>query len=509
MKPTSTTFITLFLVGLLLGACSENTPSGRKVGKMETASETTRAFQSESVQERIPETTAAVEKESFSTKKQIRQRKRSEKRGSGKTVSLREWRTSLAQGVQTFRVNADEAIRIKGKQGTELFFPALSFTDAEGNTVHGEIELQLKECYDFLSFFAEGLTTVTADDALIETGGTIHLQAFQKGAELELSPDAAGVAMFPKNGAEKPGMETFYGATTDDETIVWDAGNPTSATIGTFVTSNNPISGSSFVPRGSPRLKHTDVTTKKDNDVFARKVTWKLKDDQSTLLRWLEETELTDTALIRYFRHEGKRLVTTLRFDENGKVKRAGFGKKTPPHIAKAMESFLSQAPAVDVKKMGRYKPSSIYMLGLQGWTFNIAPPAYTLLAAGGMDSVTYVKLSETFNILSMNKMGWINCDRFYRDQRPKVEYAVTAPAETELMVLQFTRIRSQMYGRYVGDHWVFPNLPEGEPVKLVAIAVKDDERLISIQTDKISLERARLEEGQPFTDAELANALK
>lgn len=510
MKQTSITLIALLSLVVLLGACSGKLPESKKSDITQTPAETTRSFQSTSVREHIPETTDislnANKKSKSVTKKREHPRRQIEKSDSGRQTSLREWRASLIEDVQTFRVNADQPIRIKGKKGTELFFPALSFADANGNAVHGEIELQLKECYDFLSFFAEGLTTVTSNDELIETGGTIHLQAWQKGRELELLPEAAGVAMFPKNGQEKPGMETFYGETTDNETVVWNAGDPTS---GTFFVSNNSMTRPTFVPRSSARLRHTEVTTKKDNDVFARKVTWKLKDSQSTLLKWFEETELTDTTLIRYFRHEGKRLTTTLRFDENGKIKRAGFGKKIPLDVARAMENFLSQAPAVDIKKMGRYKPSSIYMLGLQGWTFNIAPPASAIYAAAGMDSITYTKLNETFNILSLNKMGWINCDRFYRDQRPKVQYAVTAPAETELMVLQFTKIRSQMYGQKAGDCWVFPNLPEGEPVKLVAIAMKGDQRLVTIHPDKISGEKENLVEGEPITDEELANALK
>ena len=232
MNRTVTTWmLTILCAGtLLLNACENTSSQDKMTSNTPTLPETTRSFQSVAAKERVSEisepTTANKHQAAKKRTPLFSGKRRKQKENVASSQSLSEWRSSLKEDVQTFRVIADEVIRIKGKQGTELFFPALSFADAEGNTVHGEIELRLKECYDFLSFFADGLTTVTDQNELIETGGTIHLQAFQKGEELELLPDAAGAVLFPKNGENKPDMQTFYGETAEDENIVSSTWGP-------------------------------------------------------------------------------------------------------------------------------------------------------------------------------------------------------------------------------------------------------------------------------------------
>ena len=63
--------------------------------------------------------------------------------------------------------------------------------------------------------------------------------------------------------------------------------------------------------------------------------------------------------------------------------------------------------------------------------------------------------------VLSTSQLGWINCDRFYRDNDPKINFVVNPGVSEQLDVkLVFHSIRAVMSGRTRGDHYVFPERP-------------------------------------------------
>jgi hypothetical protein len=102
------------------------------------------------------------------------------------------------------------------------------------------------------------------------------------------------------------------------------------------------------------------------------------------------------------------------------------------------------------------------------------------------------------FMTVKINNLGWINCDRFYGDPRPKTNLAVNYGRPTATMMAYLPNINSMMpltlpYDRltqtYTGTKYTAPNLPIGEPVKLIVMEVVDGKILLSIQDIKVGTE--------------------
>lgn len=509
----STWFVTLQLSTLLLcTSCSDNSAENKSSVNTPTSVETTRTFSTASENEPVQDpVTASVE-----TSIQTAVTKNGSRRKG--TFSLKKWQSSFREEVQTFRVQADEEIHIVGKRRTEVFFPALSFADASGKVVHGEVELRLKECYDFLAFFADGLSTATTDGKPIETGGTIRLQAFQKGKELTIVPGAEGKVLFPKNGSELAGMQTFYGETRKDDIIAWEPQAEPISTSSPFQTSSTPSfdTESSSRKMRVDRLEHTEITTVKDDNIQSKEVTWKLRDTSGTLLSWLENQTIYDAELEDFFFRRNGSMFMNLRFDGEGKISQITYGKKTPLPLIKAMDKFLKKAPAVNIAEMGNYKKSSVYLLGLDGVTKTIpmedAADLGELIKAGKItkaDSIYWSTKQQLYYALSINKMGWINCDRFYNSGSQMIDFAIQSPKETDFLIMQFKNFRGQMMGWKLMDEWHFNYLPKGEPFKVIAVTVVQDQRYITVQNGFIEDKKMTIDKGEPMTDEEFAAVIR
>ena len=80
---------------------------------------------------------------------------------------------------------------------------------------------------------------------------------------------------------------------------------------------------------------------------------------------------------------------------------------------------------------------------------------------------------------LNLSRLGWINCDRFYRDRRPKTELFVKNEYESPMLLkLVFKRQNGIMSGTFLsGSYLGFSGLPVGEKVTLVAIGKGDKEK--------------------------------
>jgi hypothetical protein len=91
------------------------------------------------------------------------------------------------------------------------------------------------------------------------------------------------------------------------------------------------------------------------------------------------------------------------------------------------------------------------------------------------------VENKYTFRI---SNLGWINCDHFYKDPRPKVNYVLNLKDTAEHYVSQliFLNCRLAMPAQTNGNYISFNNIPTGEPVQLVSIGVKNGKVVTSVQ---------------------------
>lgn len=75
-------------------------------------------------------------------------------------------------------------------------------------------------------------------------------------------------------------------------------------------------------------------------------------------------------------------------------------------------------------------------------------------------------------NLMSVSKLGWINCDRFYKNPAEKIEFVVVVPGDLDADVtVVFEDINSVMpYTFREGDNYVFKGIPVGMKIKVIAL---------------------------------------
>ena len=126
----------------------------------------------------------------------------------------------LSSTCNEFKIYPDTEQVIYGNQGTVVRFPANCFS-TQGLTDVNEIEITLCEYYTMEDILLSGLTTASAD-RIIETGGTIYIEARYKKKILHLKTDHPIEIFFPSEMDElKNGMKPFEGKSKDG-LIDWD-----------------------------------------------------------------------------------------------------------------------------------------------------------------------------------------------------------------------------------------------------------------------------------------------
>ncbi|WMI68837.1 hypothetical protein [Mangrovimonas sp. YM274] len=112
-------------------------------------------------------------------------------------------------------VNTAKDTVIVCREGTRLRIKANSFVyKNSGRIVNGNVNLKVSEYYELADMLLANLTTRSHDEQL-ETGGMLHLEAFQNGKALELKNGVAIEIGFPKKG-QKDGMQLFSGKVQGD-----------------------------------------------------------------------------------------------------------------------------------------------------------------------------------------------------------------------------------------------------------------------------------------------------
>ena len=126
----------------------------------------------------------------------------------------------LSSTCNEFKIYPDTEQVIYGNQGTVVRFPANCFS-TQGLGEVNEIEITLCEYYTLEDLLLSGLTTTSAD-RIIETGGTIYIEARYKKKILHLKTDYPIEIFFPSEMDElKNEMKPFEGKSRDG-LIDWD-----------------------------------------------------------------------------------------------------------------------------------------------------------------------------------------------------------------------------------------------------------------------------------------------
>jgi hypothetical protein len=132
------------------------------------------------------------------------------------------------------------------------------------------------------------------------------------------------------------------------------------------------------------------------------------------------------------------------------------------------------------------------------------------------LDSLNY-KYSKRQSVMQtydfrINKLGWINCDRFY-DYPNKTDFVINLPKNTDaskfVTQLVFKKIKSVLSGNYANNQIGFLSVPEKMDVYLVGLGESNGKIYSFIQPYKISKEEVFINNLDETTPTKFREQLK
>ena len=372
--------------------------------------------------------------------------------------------------------NIDNTISqtVSFKEGTKLIIPANSFETMGGNPVVGQVELAVKEYYNKNDFLIENLSTMS-NGRILESGGTIHISAFANGNPCKLKKDKRIEILFPTE-KKKRDMTTFYGEKLNDE-INWIPTNTTNVETISKKQIINPVYNSNISWSPTMRfpkfweLPHYPGGRKAFNKLIRRKA--KLKKGI------LEKNKI-------------ERIYVNFDIDDKGGIANIAAEQNDRKNLETECLRLTRLMPNLvfgdkrQNPRANKYKGRATYQISHTGKiiclnlntreaTGTRPPVVLDKFYAQKLDSATSTSQITTADILNYslytNQLGWINCDRFYRDQRAKTFLAVNKkPKEDIIIKLVFEDIRSIINGYQSDKQFVFKNIPVNEKVTVFAI---------------------------------------
>lgn len=416
---------------------------------------------------------------------------------------------------QYFTINPKRDTIIKGNEGTAIEIKANSFT---GNNIL--VTIKLKEFYKVSDIVFANLTTVTTKGEIIETGGMIYLEAItEKGKKLELRPDVSIQLKFPFK-ARKPDMQLFSGELNNDKDIIWkleeqndipyyqeeivdssaiieetevyvivekmpllpgcenlkeqEVNKCTNLKVQSFIKSNIKIPIELINSEVGGKIYATYVV---DTDGFVKEV---------SVLRGIHP--LMDQEIIRVInsmpRHtpgtqRGRRVAVRYTIPINVKID--GLKKGFSAEEIKLYNDSITEIREKENREFRENQEKSLE----DRLTNDIKSRRNTSTALLG-DIESYVLYSSN--------LGWINCDRFINDPRPKIQYSLNDLGIHAKAKIIFHSTKSILTGNWSNRGMSFGRVPKDEKVTIFAIKYTDGVPYICIQESSTSNPQPKLE---------------
>ncbi len=374
---------------------------------------------------------------------------------------LSELYKQLDKSFQKFNLPSNRDTAITCKEGTTVKIKANSFVFSKtGKPITGEINFQIKEYYKTSDILLANLTTTSNAD-ILETGGMIYIEATSKGEKCELKNGVTIEIGFPYE-TEKDNMQLFNGSWTANK-INWQLNEATTSEIIEESLVFTIVEKMPEFPGGVQKL-------------------WEFISQNVKYPGIAMERGIQGTVYIGFV------------INEKGGTENI--------RILRGVDPVLDQAALSAVEQMPKWKPGMQrgefvkvnmnipirFTLGEEG--FNTNDIQYTKEFEEKMDdeNLAQAEMSDISRyILSTSKLGWINCDRFYRDNNPKIDYFVNVGNSKHIDIkVVFNSINSVLTGYTKDNKYYFNNVPTGHKVTLVALKYENDQYYLSIKQTQI-----------------------
>jgi TonB family protein len=398
---------------------------------------------------------------------------------------------------QIFTIPIDKDTIIECKEVTTLRIPANSFMiESSGEAVNGDVEISVKEYYDLSDMILANLSTMSGDK-ILETGGMIHISANSHGENCILKKDREIKIGFPYF-SEKKDMQLFSGD--------WK---------------NNNIDWTPMIPSDDTNKSTPQETDQPELEIF-------------TVVEAMPSFPGGNKSFDAYMSQNLKYPFSALEDKSEGTVYVTfvvdEFGFITNPRVLRGVNRALDKAAVYVISKMPQWIPGTQRSIPVpvqfnMPVTFSLdkinltekaileakefeekiedVSVVYNVNGFSTDDSVYQEEFErqveeEGFQstgvsqlnryLFSTSQLGWINCDIFFRDNRPKINYIVeTNNTEETFVKVIFHSVKSILYGLPSGNNYFFRKVPEGEKITIVAFRNANEQLLLAVKESVVS----------------------
>lgn len=395
----------------------------------------------------------------------------------------------VSKPAQVFQLLPSRDTVLRAAEGTVLWVPANAFVDPTGCSIAaGLVELRVRELYSLADIVLNNLSTRSGNQ-LLETGGMVQLEASAAGQLCTLRKDARLLLSLPTT-RRQPDMQLFTGVRTNaPNTLDWQ----TPRAQLNLEVEYWKIKRATF-PKGAGPLTQQLRKTISYSPAVRRQ------------LDAMKPAQAARRELRRLSRNLGRPVLavvhTRFRISESGNVLQPETtGGVYLPELAEQVRTAISQLP--------RWNPARWEGVAVPSWhsistrfttdgkllideywdvmeTYRQFEKSQFVLAFERQVSDSTLQQATASNIsrylFSIGQLGWINCDRFIESPQPRITFAInTGPADTDVKLV-FKNMRSVLTGRSSRGQTEFANLPQGEPVTIVAIRQQNDTTYLATQ---------------------------
>lgn len=417
--------------------------------------------------------------------------------------SLQDVMTAIAPKQQRSTIDPTVDNVIKGEKGTQVFIPANALRFKDGTAPTGKVNIELTEFFSISEFISNNLSTVS-DSILLETNGMLYISATAGGKELVVDKDKSYTIAFPKTDTTKR-MGLFYGQPTQTGTVNWtqDRGPVFTADFSGGFGFEGDVGFDSLL------VDSTLYEYKTRNCGYV----WLTVPPDSNVVDSFNNNFKLPIELHKELCSRSEHLNVGLYLNEEGKVYKTEFKEKISPALQNAITVFLKTLPSFNMKAIGYAIPDYKYeFLLCCHIEFNQEKYAerfkqkYTQYKDKAIEKMDKGELG--LYVFSATKFGWINCDRFYDDEREKIDFIVKVPSADSKTFIVFDSINSIMAGKLTDGNFVFPNVPLGSKVKVIAINFENGKPGMAVEQNMISKNAMNMSNFKSFTFSELEKQL-
>lgn len=374
-------------------------------------------------------------------------------------ASLQQFFDELKKEEQTFYIQAGRDTTLIAKEGTQLVIPA-TILYRKNNVAKGQVTITMREYYKMEDILAAKLTTTSNGKQLV-TGGMVHITAQQDGENLTVDPTRTITIKMPVDKDKYDNnMELFTG-----QELHTSADNSSNI--------NWVQAGRNLQPLDGPDKKILDFN-------LGWIAPYSVKYRKKNIAKFYVSTRITmpKAAIIAQLKQrfgDYYDVIKLKRYHRN-----SGPSQYRTGSPVKQLFEFFNQ-DIIDSVQVNVIAALTSGNIPLQDSLRYMA-----LLKDDSVYLKKYLTMHNTYKF-ALSGFGWINCDRFLFDPRPKITVTASldksANARDYVSMLVYKRYQSAMDGFRGGSNFYFQHIPREEPAFLITLTVKDDKVVSNIQS--------------------------